>query len=779
MTKQPPKLPFYSPGIQSLIPLFYVAWADKVLSPSEAEFLRRRVEELDLVSEEEQEVVEQWSDPSSPPSRELFKHWEIELRRAARQLPPDARKSLVELGLQMARRSARQKGEEKMRWASEETRKSLEEIEQRLGLVKSETYHSIFHDLGLESHKKVEEEKASFQASAMTALLYDDYAETRERVKTLLKDPVFRYRELRLKEDYREVVLEWTKLLAEQGLGALAYPEAYGGEGEMGEYAAVFEMLGYHDLSLTIKFGVQFGLFGGSINWLGTERHHKKYLPRVAAMELAGCFAMTETGHGSNVRGLETTAIFDPDTDEFVINSPDYEAGKEYIGNGLHGSLATVFAQLIVEGKNHGVHALLVPLRDEEGNVLPGVRIEDNGYKMGLNGVDNARIWFDDVRVPRENLLNRFGDVDENGVYTSPIEDPSKRFFTMLGTLVGGRVFVPRAGLSAAKSGIAIAVKWALRRRQFGPSYTEPETLLLDYPSHQRRLMPLLAKSYALHFALRALTGLFLNRNEANIREVETLAAGMKAYSTWFTTSALQECREACGGKGYLSENRFDRLKADTDIFTTFEGDNTVLMQLVARGVMTRFRKAFSDEGVLGILRFVGSNIATDIMERNPIIVRKTDREHLLDGEFHRSAFEYRQDRLLRSVSLRMRNMIRDGMNAYDAYLQCQTHMLALAHAFVERYVLEKFQEAVQACEDETLRPVLEKLRQLYALHTIEQHKGWYLEQGYMESNKTKAIRRAIDDLCAELRNDALPLVESFDIPDELLAAEIAVGSRR
>jgi len=288
-----------------------------------------------------------------------------------------------------------------------------------------------------------------------------------------------------------------------------------------------------------------------------------------------------------------------------------------------------------VEGKNHGVHALLVPLRDEEGNVLPGVRIEDNGYKMGLNGVDNARIWFDDVRVPRENLLNRFGDVDENGVYTSPIEDPSKRFFTMLGTLVGGRVFVPRAGLSAAKSGIAIAVKWALRRRQFGPSYTEPETLLLDYPSHQRRLMPLLAKSYALHFALRALTGLFLNRNEANIREVETLAAGMKAYSTWFTTSALQECREACGGKGYLSENRFDRLKADTDIFTTFEGDNTVLMQLVARGVMTRFRKAFSDEGVLGILRFVGSNIATDIMERNPIIVRKTDREHLLDGEFH------------------------------------------------------------------------------------------------------------------------------------------------
>jgi acyl-CoA oxidase len=773
MIKQPPKLPFYSPGIQSLIPLFYVAWSDKVLSPSEAGFLRRRVEELGILDEEEKEVLKKWSDPSRPPSRELFKHWEIELHKAANQLPAASRKSLVDLGLQMARQSVRQRGGETIEWSSEKTRAALEELEEKLGLVKEETYHSIFQDVGLKELREVEEKKATFDIEAMTAFLNGDDAGLRRRVQTLLKDPIFAYRNLRIKEEYRDLVLGWCHSLARQGFGALAFPEAYGGQDDVGGYMTVFETLGYHDHSLTIKFGVQFGLFGGSVFWLGTERHHERYLEPIGALDLPGCFAMTETGHGSNVRGLETTATFDRETGEFVIHSPSYESGKEYIGNALHGHMATVFAQLIVDGENHGVHALLVPLRDESGRCLPGIRIEDNGYKMGLNGVDNGRIWFDEVRIPRENLLNRFGDVDEQGVYSSPIEDASKRFFTMLGTLVGGRVSVPRAGLSAAKSGITIAVKWALQRRQFGPSYSAPETLLLDYPSHQRRLMPLLAKAYALHFALWGLTKFYLSRNDDNIREVETLAAGLKAYSTWFTTEALQECREACGGKGYLSENRFDKLKADTDIFTTFEGDNTVLMQLVAKGVMTKFRQSFSEEGVLGILRYIGSNLATTIKERNPIIIRRTDREHLLDRDFHESAFEYRQERLLYSVSMRMRNMIRDDVDAYQAYLRCQTHMLALADAFVERYVLKKFCEAVDACEGKDIHPCLEKVCRLFALHTLEKHKGWFLEQGYMEGNKTKAIRNLVDELCGDLRHDALALVESFAIPDELLGAEI------
>src|SRR3712207_3596767 len=125
---------------------------------------------------------------------------------------------------------------------------------------------------------------------------------------------------------------------------------------------------------------------------------------------------MTETGHGSNVQALRTTATYDADRDELVVHTPDDDARKDYIGNAaLHARMAVVFAQLRVGGEEPGIHALLVPLRDERGETLPGVRIEDCGEKLGLEGVDNGRIWFDHVRVPRTALLDRYGGIDEQG----------------------------------------------------------------------------------------------------------------------------------------------------------------------------------------------------------------------------------------------------------------------------------------------------------------------------------------------------------------------------
>jgi acyl-CoA oxidase len=199
-----------------------------------------------------------------------------------------------------------------------------------------------------------------------------------------------------------------------------------------------------------------------------------------------GCFAMTETGHGSNVQALRTTATYDPSTSEFALQTPDAAARKDYIGNAArHGETAVVFAQLIVGGESHGVHALVVPLR-REGRALPGVTITDCGPKMGLNGVDNGRITFDDVRVPRAALLDRFGQVSSEGVYSSPIDDPNRRFFTMLGTLVQGRVSISGAGVSAAKVALNLAIRYAAGRRQFEGSVEGEEQLLLDYGLHRR-----------------------------------------------------------------------------------------------------------------------------------------------------------------------------------------------------------------------------------------------------------------------------------------------------
>lgn len=766
----------YSSGVQCLIPLYYVAWADKVLTPTEINALKKQAATLHFLTEEDKVVLIGWTNPAKPPSRHLFKYWEIELKNIVDQQELKAGTSLVDIGLIMAKK-ATDTGPKAAdtNWDAPEIRKILEEIESQLGYIEMDTYWSLFPKQASQKQQLAEKRKASFSIAKMKALLDDDYAEIRDQMRTLLSDPAFKYRTLRNKDEYRDQVLSWCKLLADRGLGALSFPEEYGGKDDMGNYAAVFEMLGYHDLSLAIKFGVQFGLFGGSVLWLGTKRHHDKYLKTTGTLELAGCFAMTETGHGSNVRGLETTAIYDAQHKEFILNSPSKDAGKEYIGNALHGRMASVFAQLIVNGENHGVHAIVVPLRDRDGTLLKGIRVEDCGYKLGLNGVDNGRIWFDQVRVPRENLLNRFGDVSEAGIYTSPIENPSRRFFTMLGTLVGGRVCVPRAGLSATKSGLAIAIKYALKRRQFSSSFTEPETILLDYPSHQRRLMPLLAKAYALDFALTYLMERFVNRSEEDIREIETLAAGMKSYATWFTTAALQECREACGGKGYLAENRFAALKADTDIFTTFEGDNTVLMQLVAKGVLSEFKKEFHEDGTMGVLRYLGTRVSTAITERNPFTTRNTDQDHLRDSSFHLNVFGLRERKILYALTDRLRGWIKEGLSSYDAALKCQTHMLNLAEAFVEHLVLQKFQEAIAKLEPSPEKEILSKLCSLYALSTLEQHKGWYLEQDYFAGVKTKAIRREVNTLCSEIRKDAGALVDAFAIPDQLLGAEIVI----
>src|SRR5690606_8998341 len=121
-----------------------------------------------------------------------------------------------------------------------------------------------------------------------------------------------------------------------------------------------------------------------------------------------------------------------------------------------HGIAAVVFAQLITKNVNHGVHAFYVPIRGEDGEFLPGIGGEDDGYKGGLNGIDNGRLHFTDVRIPRTNLLNRYGDVAPDGTYTSPIESPGRRFFTTLGTLVQGRVSLDGAATIGSAMGLAI-----------------------------------------------------------------------------------------------------------------------------------------------------------------------------------------------------------------------------------------------------------------------------------------------------------------------------------
>ena len=755
---------FDDPALLPFLPMLYVAWADGDLSRVECEELDRRLDA------EHRALLTPLLDPDAPPTACELARLLVRLRSETKDLGRGARLTLAGLGLELAQAD---------REVSETERHALVELEDVLGIAGSEAARQL---LATRHPASVPRPVApSFETAALTGWLDGEYRELRESLRGLLRDPRFNYRRELDKESYREQVLEWCRILAEEGYGALSFPTEQGGADDTGSFIAAFETLATHDLSLLVKFGVQFGLFGGSILNLGTSGHHARYLPATGSLELPGCFAMTETSHGSNVQDLETTADWDPEQGELVIHTPHVGARKDYIGNAArHGRMATVFAQLRVGEEEHGVHAILVPIRDDEGVALPGVTLEDCGAKLGLNGVDNGRLSFDHVRVPRQNLLDRFGHITAEGAYESPIASPSKRFFTMLGTLVGGRVSVSLGGLSAAKSALTIAIGYGAARRQFGPAEAS-EITLLDYPTHQRRLLPRLATTYALHCALDDLRREYVATlgGDADRREVEALAAGLKAYATDHATDTIQTCRECCGGQGYLAVNRFADLKADTEVFTTFEGDNTVLLQLVAKSLLSGYKRQFGQMGAWGLVRYVAGRAATAVSELNPVATRRSDPEHLRDPEFHSAAFAWREQHLLSTVARRLKARLDDGVEMSEALLACQLHLVTLAEAHVEARIYESFRAAIgRAAESGELGEaeiaMLETLRDLFALSRLRADRGFFLAQGYFEAVKSSAIRRQVEELCATVRGDAEALVKAFAIPRELLAAPIA-----
>jgi acyl-CoA oxidase len=622
----------------------------------------------------------------------------------------------------------------------------------------------------------VPEVPSKVDPDALTTVLDGRWAELRGAVRAQMTDAEFRDPVDLDIEAHRAQVLDQLRALAGTDRPALGFDPAYGGGGDVGGSVTSFEMLGYGDLSLMVKAGVQWGLFGGAVQLLGTERHHERHLREIMDLRLLGCFAMTEHGHGSDVQHLGTTATYEDDG--FVVHTPDAMAKKEYIGNAARdGRMAVVFAQLITGGESRGVHAFLVPIRDDSGAPMPGVSIEDCGPKAGLNGVDNGRLSFDHVRIPREALLNRFGDVAEDGTYSSPIESDSRRFFTMLGTLIRGRVSVAGSAGSATKRALALAIRYGERRRQFMTPDGD-EVVVLDYLAHQRKLLPALAKTYALHFAQEELVSklhdIDSSAPEEEQRELESRAAGLKALGTWHATSAIQTAREACGGAGYLAENLLPGMKADTDVFTTFEGDNTVLLQLVAKGLLTSYKQDFEDLSPLATARFFADQVVSTLLERTSArkavesLTVGSDSEVFFRREWQLRLFEDREEHVVEGVAKRLRKAASDPFGVFNS---AQDHVLRAGRVHVERLVLEAFASAIERCEDADARTLLERVCDLYALSAIEEDLAWFLGHGRLSAARAKAVTAAVNRLCSELRPHARTLVDAFAIPEQFLAA--------
>lgn len=608
--------------------------------------------------------------------------------------------------------------------------------------------------------------------------------------------PIGEYRERTTGQLLRLMHLPWTKA---------GFSDEPGKPGDIGASLTMFEMLGHVDLSLFVKVGVQIGLFGGAVAGLGTERHHREYLETIAAGELLGCFAMTEVGGGSDVANLETTATYDPDTDEIVVHTPGPSAVKDYIGNAAKdGTMAAVFAQLVVDGTSHGVHCVLVPIRAADGTAMPGVTIADCGAKIGLPGVDNGELSFDHVRVPRDNLLDRFGQItapdptEAVRAYTSAIESDSRRFFSMLGTLVRGRVSVGGSAGAAARNALTLAVRYATRRDQF----TRPDAeggsgtgiRLMEYSTHRRRLLVPLARSYALMLATNALVAAVHDSqvpagepvgedaagdnetDETAVRRLEERAASLKVANSEHASRTIQACREACGGAGYMWENRFGALRTDVDVFTTFEGDNTVLLQLVAKGLLTQYKDAFESFDTRAMIGFAARNVFESAVERafgGSIVQRLVagapgrDADNALEDRGGQLAiFEDREEHTVATLAARMRSHADDDSDPVEVLSTVQPHMLAAAWAHIDRILLEAFAEVAESCEDDDARALLCTVCDLFVYSTVENNAAWFLEHGRISAAQSKAITARVDELCAELAPRAEELVDAFAVAE-------------
>jgi len=647
------------------------------------------------------------------------------------------------------------------------------------------------------AHSAAEASEPRIDVASVTDLLLGTWADTRREAREMIKDSAFWRIDGQPMPEHRERVLSQLHLLVEHGGSRRAFPKEYGGLEDNGANLAGFEELVLADPSLQIKSGVQWGLFGSAIYQLGTKKHWDEWLPGVIDLSLPGAFAMTETGHGSDVAAIGTTATYDPETEEFEINTPFRGAYKDYLGNAaLHGKAATVFAQLITNGVNYGVHCFFVPIRDDEGNMLPGIKSEDDGVKGGLNGIDNGRLAFDRVRVPRFNLLDRYGQVAPDGSYTSEIASPGRRFFTMLGALVQGRVSLDGASTVGTALALHIAITYANQRRQFDSGTGTDEVVLLDYGKHQRRLLPLLAQNYAQFFAhdelLKKFDGVFSGRTDTpeEREDLETLAAALKPLSTWNALATVQEAREACGGAGFLAENRLVGLHQDLDVYVTFEGDNNVLLQLVGKRLLSDFAKQFKGADAAKLARYAVGQTAGKVFHGAGL--RQLGQAVADFGSTARSVeLGLREEQQHELLAGRVQQMVADiaaalrpasklsQAEAAELFNAHQAELIEAARAHAELLQWEAFTDGVNRISDEGTKQVLIWLRDLFGMHLIEKHLAWYLINGRLSTQRAASVSRYIDRLCGRLRPHAQDLVDAYGFEPEHVRAPIASGAEQ
>ncbi|CAN3357376.1 acyl-coenzyme A oxidase 2 [Diutina catenulata] len=546
---------------------------------------------------------------------------------------------------------------------------------------------------------------------------------------------------------------------------------------------ARLSMIGVMDPQSVTRPAVHLKLWIPAIRGNGTKEQYNYWVKNKSDVitKIYGCFGMTELAHGSNVPGIETTATFDQETDEFVINTPHIGATKWWIGGAAHSAThCAVYARLIVKGQDYGVKVFTVPLRDAHHNLCPGVTVGDIGAKMGRDGIDNGWIQFSHVRVPRFFMLQKFAKVSRDGEVTlPPLEQLS------YSALLGGRVGMVVDSYRMIAKMTTIALRYAVGRTQFPKDGEEGEELqIIDYALHQRRLFPYLSVAYVASAGMYKLANtmyqimedieIAVEKNDlkslgASINTLKGLfvdSAALKSNLTWTASACIDECRQACGGHGYSSYNAFGKAFSDWSVQCTWEGDNNMLGVTAGRSILKNVGGALKGKTFKGDASYL--NQAKDVTGANADKYILNSAEDVTDLKKFLKAV---QVGVIRSAAATIDDMKANGTGLNDVGAE----LIGCTRLWAYQYLIEEFIRRVDSHDDKSVVPYLKLQGQYYAAgFVLQQCSSLFLSHSLISPKVySEVTSKVLPRISKEIRPHIINYTDSFQQSDMILNAAI------